>query len=41
MNVATAAQIATGIAERILLRDLAAESASEETLVVTPELEVV
>ena len=41
MNVATAAQIALGIAERIRLRDLAAESASEETPVVTPTLEVV
>ena len=41
MNVATAAQIALGIAERIRLRDLAAESSSEETPVVTPELEVV
>jgi hypothetical protein len=41
MNVATAAQIALGIAERIRLRDLAAESASEEAPVVTPEFEVV
>lgn len=40
-NVAVAAQIALGIAERIRLSELSAESVSEETPVVTPELEVV
>jgi len=39
-NVAIAAQIGLGIAERIRLRELAAES-TEEAPVVTPELEVV
>jgi hypothetical protein len=39
-QVAVAAQIALGLAERIRLRELAAES-TEEAPVVTPELEVV
>jgi hypothetical protein len=39
-NVAIAAQIGLGIAERIRLREIAAES-TEEAPVVTPELEVV
>lgn len=40
-NVAVAAQIALGIAERIRLRELTAESEAPEAPVVTPELEVV